>query len=63
MLKWFRETNGSIGGWISGRFYAWCFRKDGKSKLFWLFTSALAYTTMILLAALFIFINYIAFWQ
>jgi hypothetical protein len=61
ILKWFRENNGSIGGWLTGRFYAWCFKKDGKSTFFWILTSTLAYATMIMLGCVFLFINYLAF--
>lgn len=47
MLRWFRETGGDAIAWVCWRFYAWCFKKEGKSRTFWFFTTALAYLIMI----------------
>jgi hypothetical protein len=58
ILKWFRETNGSVLGWLTGRFYAWCFKQEGKSKAFWLFTTTLAYSIMVTGWGLCIFLFY-----
>ncbi|MCX7370032.1 MAG: hypothetical protein NTX90_14270 [Alphaproteobacteria bacterium] len=58
MLKWFRETGGDVIAWILWRFYAWCFKREDKSKAFWLFTTAIAYFIMIVGWGLCIFLFY-----
>ena len=58
MLKWFRQTGGDVIAWLLWGFYAWCFKREGKSKVFWLFTTVLAYVIKITGWGLCIFLFY-----
>jgi hypothetical protein len=58
MLNWFRQTGGDVIAWLLWGFYTWCLKREGKSKVFWLFTTVLAYAVMIVGWGLCIFLFY-----